>query len=88
MEGALSQLCLTYRLILSSRYDAYLTAAKQFTWSQASLMSKDTAASEIDRVLRDCLTSVGFFRRLYEMFADISNSGSSGVSDAADRSRL
>ncbi|KAL6302020.1 pyruvate decarboxylase [Sparassis latifolia] len=37
------------------RYDAYFQASKQFTWTQASLTSKDTAAAEIDRVLTECV---------------------------------
>ncbi|KAI0304508.1 pyruvate decarboxylase [Multifurca ochricompacta] len=39
------------------RYDAYLKAAQQVTWSQGAIFSTNTAASEIDRVLTDCITS-------------------------------
>jgi len=39
------------------RYDAYLKAAKQFTWSQGVIFEIASAASEIDRVLTDCITS-------------------------------
>ncbi|KAG5638175.1 hypothetical protein H0H81_001472 [Sphagnurus paluster] len=39
------------------RYDAYLKSAQQFTSSQAFLQHKDQAASEIDRVLVDCITA-------------------------------
>ncbi|KAG6891359.1 hypothetical protein C0992_008474, partial [Termitomyces sp. T32_za158] len=38
------------------RYDAYTTAAQQFTYSQATLKNKNNAAVEIDRVLIDCIT--------------------------------
>ncbi|KAG5642153.1 hypothetical protein DXG03_003557 [Asterophora parasitica] len=38
------------------RYDAYVQAAKQFTFSQAFLSDKNHAAAEIDRVLIDCIT--------------------------------
>ncbi|KAF8073823.1 thiamine diphosphate-binding protein [Lyophyllum atratum] len=38
------------------RYDAYLKAAQQFTYSQANLHDKSDAAAEIDRVLIDCIT--------------------------------
>ncbi|KAK2465234.1 hypothetical protein APHAL10511_002588 [Amanita phalloides] len=38
------------------RYNAYLDAARSVTYSQASLMDKNLAASEIDRVLTDCIT--------------------------------
>jgi pyruvate decarboxylase len=44
----------------SLRYDAYLKAAQQFTWSQGAIFETTSAASEIDRVLTDCITSVGF----------------------------
>ncbi|KAI0004613.1 pyruvate decarboxylase [Russula compacta] len=39
------------------RYDAYLKAAQQFTWSQGAIFETSSAASEIDRVLTDCITS-------------------------------
>ncbi|KAF8635899.1 hypothetical protein AX15_000078 [Amanita polypyramis BW_CC] len=39
------------------RYNAYLTAAKEFTLSQAFLMDNRSAASEIDRILTDCITN-------------------------------
>ena len=42
------------------RYDAYLKAAKQFTWTQGVIFEAESAASEIDRVLTDCITSVSF----------------------------
>ncbi|PFH53957.1 hypothetical protein AMATHDRAFT_752 [Amanita thiersii Skay4041] len=38
------------------RYRAYSRAAKEFTYSQAHLMSTIDAASEIDRVITDCIT--------------------------------
>lgn len=41
-----------------ARYDAYVKAAEQFTFSQALLTDKKNAASEIDRVLVDCMTVV------------------------------
>ena len=41
------------------RYDAYLKAARQVTWSQGAIFETESAASEIDRVLTDCITSVG-----------------------------
>jgi pyruvate decarboxylase len=44
------------------RYDAYLKAAQQFTWAQGTLFETASAASEIDRVLTECITSVGFLR--------------------------
>jgi len=37
------------------RFDAYEKAAEQITVSQAYLVSKSTAAAEIDRVLTDCV---------------------------------
>ncbi|ESK94985.1 pyruvate decarboxylase [Moniliophthora roreri MCA 2997] len=37
------------------RYDAYIRAAEQFTIAQAILTNKSTAASEIDRVLSECI---------------------------------
>lgn len=40
------------------RFDAYAKAAEQVTASQAILMNKSNAASEIDRVLTDCITLV------------------------------
>ena len=42
------------------RFDAYYEASKQFTIAQASLTSKDNAATEIDRVLTECLMKVSF----------------------------
>ena len=42
----------------SLRYDAYLKAAQQFTWSQGAIFEINSAASEIDRILTDCITSV------------------------------
>ncbi|KAI0821959.1 pyruvate decarboxylase [Trametes gibbosa] len=39
------------------RYDAYLEASRQFTVTQGVLNNKDTAASEIDRVLTECLVA-------------------------------
>ncbi|KAG6850282.1 hypothetical protein H0H93_015539 [Arthromyces matolae] len=38
------------------RFDAYTTAAQQFTYSQATLKNANNAAAEIDRVLSDCIT--------------------------------
>lgn len=38
------------------RYDAYIKAAQQFTHSQAMLHNKNDAATEIDRILIDCIT--------------------------------
>ncbi|KAG6830708.1 hypothetical protein H0H92_015184 [Tricholoma furcatifolium] len=38
------------------RFDAYSIAAQQFTLSQAMLRNTNNAASEIDRVLIDCMT--------------------------------
>jgi hypothetical protein len=43
----------------SFRYDAYLKAAQQFTHSQGAIFDAISAASEIDRVLTDCISSVG-----------------------------
>ena len=43
----------------SVRYDAYLKAAQQFTRSQGAVFDAVSAASEIDRVLTDCITTVG-----------------------------
>jgi pyruvate decarboxylase len=40
------------------RFDAYLKAAKQVTHSHGSIHDVNCAASEIDRVLTDCVTSV------------------------------
>ncbi|KAJ7780574.1 pyruvate decarboxylase [Mycena maculata] len=37
-------------------YDAYIKAAENFSISQAIITDKNTAASEIDRVLTDCIT--------------------------------
>jgi pyruvate decarboxylase len=42
------------------RYDAYLKAARQFTWTQGVIFETTSAASEIDRVLTACITSVSF----------------------------
>jgi pyruvate decarboxylase len=42
------------------RYDAYLKAAQLFTWAQGAIFDSASAASEIDRVLTDCITSVGY----------------------------
>ncbi|KAH9971927.1 pyruvate decarboxylase [Lactifluus volemus] len=39
------------------RYDAYLKAAQQFTHSQGAIFDAISAASEIDRVLTDCISS-------------------------------
>lgn len=39
------------------RFDAYLKAAEQFTFSQANLTRKENADIEIDRVLTDCIVS-------------------------------
>ncbi|KAI0300389.1 thiamine diphosphate-binding protein [Russula brevipes] len=39
------------------RYGAYLKAARQFTSSQGAIVETTSAASEIDRVLTDCITS-------------------------------
>jgi pyruvate decarboxylase len=39
------------------RFDAYLKAAEQFTFSQATLTQKNNADIEIDRVLTDCIIS-------------------------------
>jgi len=49
------------RLLQSTfpRYGAYLKAARQFTSSQGAIVETTSAASEIDRVLTDCITSVG-----------------------------
>ncbi|KAI9438445.1 pyruvate decarboxylase, partial [Russula earlei] len=44
------------------RYDAYLKAAQQFTWSQGAIFEIISAASEIDRILTDCIT---FARPVY-----------------------
>ncbi|KAA1469815.1 pyruvate decarboxylase [Dentipellis sp. KUC8613] len=38
------------------RYDAYMKASQQFTWTHASLSDKESAPAEIDRVLTACLT--------------------------------
>jgi hypothetical protein len=51
---------LCYRHSPSFRYDAYLKAARQFTWTQGTLFETAFAASEIDRVLTDCITFVGY----------------------------
>jgi TPP-dependent 2-oxoacid decarboxylase len=40
------------------RFDAYLKAAEQVTFSQACLTRTDNADIEIDRVLTDCIVSV------------------------------
>ena len=45
------------------RYNAYSNAAKEFTLSQAFLMNKSHAASEIDRILTDCITYVRTLQR-------------------------
>jgi len=39
------------------RFDAYLRAAKQVTYSNGAVFDVNSAASEIDRVLTDCITS-------------------------------
>jgi len=39
------------------RFDAYLKAAKQVTYSHGGVFDVATAANEIDRVLTDCITS-------------------------------
>ncbi|KAI5123447.1 hypothetical protein M0805_008819 [Coniferiporia weirii] len=39
------------------RFDAYEKAAEQFTVAQAHLMSKDSIAAEIDRVIAACVTA-------------------------------
>ena len=41
--------------LYASRFDAYTKAAEQFTASQAVLMETQTAAAQIDRVLRECV---------------------------------
>ncbi len=40
------------------RFDAYLKAAQQFTFSHGAVYDVTSAANEIDRVLTDCITSV------------------------------
>ena len=47
------------------RFDAYTKAAEQITISQAMLMDKTYAAVEIDRILVDCITRVGFGFTIY-----------------------
>ena len=37
-------------------FDAYLSAAKQFTAAWTKLLDPETAAEEIDRVLTTCIT--------------------------------
>jgi len=48
---------LLHHTLGDGRYDAYLKAAQQFTWSQGAIFEAISAASEIDRVLTDCITS-------------------------------
>ena len=47
------------------RFDVYTKAAEQVTMSQAMLMNKVYAAVEIDRILIDCITHVGFGFAIY-----------------------
>ncbi len=47
-------------MLIYPRYDAYLKAARQVTWTQGAIFEAASAASEIDRVLTDCITFVGF----------------------------
>ncbi|KAF9017856.1 putative PDC1-pyruvate decarboxylase, isozyme 1 [Hymenopellis radicata] len=44
-----------HHTLADGRFDVYAQAAKLFTASQAFLMQEETAASEIDRVLLDCI---------------------------------
>jgi pyruvate decarboxylase len=56
-DGRYAVLCFRIIIWLNwSRYDAYTKAAENFTISQASITTKESAASEIDRVLTDCIT--------------------------------
>ena len=50
------------------RFDAYLRAAKQVTYSNGAVFDVNSAASEIDRVLTDCITSVSL-HSLLNLFA-------------------
>ncbi|KAF9221501.1 pyruvate decarboxylase [Gyrodon lividus] len=47
---------LLHHTLGDGRFDAYTKAAEQVTISQAMLMNKVHAATEIDRVLTDCIT--------------------------------
>lgn len=51
---------LCYHHLPFLRYDAYLKAAQQVTCTQGVIFEIASAASEIDRVLTDCITNVGF----------------------------
>lgn len=48
---------LLHHTLGDGRFDAYIKAAQQFTWSQGAIFEAISAASEIDRVLTDCITS-------------------------------
>ncbi|KAF8809567.1 pyruvate decarboxylase [Phlegmacium glaucopus] len=47
---------LLHHTLGDGRYEAYGTAAALFTVSQAQLMDKNNAASQIDQVITDCIT--------------------------------
>jgi pyruvate decarboxylase len=54
-----------------NRFGAYRKAAEQFTFSQADITSKTTAAAQIDRILTDLITSVGLPD--YQQFVILNN---------------
>jgi pyruvate decarboxylase len=53
--GQLKNKPLLHHTLGDGRFDAYMKASEQFTISHAYLMKKETAATEIDRILTDCM---------------------------------
>ena len=47
-----------HRLTKLFRFEAYGIAAAQFTCSQVNILDKKDAASQIDKVITDCITKV------------------------------
>jgi hypothetical protein len=61
-----------------------MKAAEQFTLSHASLMRKERAAAEIDRVLTDCVVMVAFSFHFHEYVFILIHTVASGLFVSAD----
>lgn len=65
------------------RFDAYTKAAVQFTASQAVLKDTQTAATQIDRILRECVLWVCKMSHFCELYAKPISTGATSVLDSA-----
>jgi len=61
MGGMLAQLSPTSEFNIPHRFDAFIDAAQQITYTQAILSNKEEAAAKIDQILVYCISKVHIY---------------------------